>query len=158
VNGDSEPEPSVGALLAAVREQRGISTADAAKQSPIPDYYLRMIEKNDYSMISDPLYLLPFVRRYAKFLALDSEEIATRFVSEAELVHKGLLASGAAKSPHLSVRKTRWWLRVILALAMIALIFLAAYLFESRRLAGGRVSANSGAPATSARATRPPRL
>jgi cytoskeletal protein RodZ len=149
-DGDGEPQLSVGASLAAVREQRGISAADVIKRSPMPDYYLRMIEKNDFSMISDPLYLLPFVRRYASFLALDAEEIAARFVSEAEHDHQSLPASKSPKSRKMGRRKDRRWLRMILALAMIGLMFLAAYICESRRLAGRRLHTNSHASATTA--------
>ena len=35
-------------------------------------------------MISDRLYLVPFLRRYATFLGLDAEEIASRFVSDVQ--------------------------------------------------------------------------
>jgi cytoskeletal protein RodZ len=157
-DGDGEPELNVGAALAAVRERRGISSADVVKQSPIPDYYLRMIEKNDYSKISDPLYLLPFVRRYASFLALDAEEIAARFVREIERDHESLPASRSPKSPKMSRRKGRRWLRMILVFATIALIFLAAYIFESRRLASSRVSTSSDESATTASTGSPSAL
>ena len=40
-----------------------------------------MIETDSYDMISDRLYLVPFLRRYATFLGLDAEEVASRFVS-----------------------------------------------------------------------------
>ena len=43
-----------------------------------------MIESSDYGLISDQLYLMPFLRRYAAFLNLDGEEVAMRFVREAQ--------------------------------------------------------------------------
>jgi cytoskeletal protein RodZ len=147
-DGDGEPRLGVGASLAALREQRGISPAEVIKQSPIPEYYFRMIEKNDYSTISDPLYLLPFVRRYASFLALDAEEIAARFVREAERDYKNSPEAKSSKSRQIPRRKDRRWLRVALALATIGLMFLAAYIFESRRLAGRSIH---GRPVASAK-------
>jgi cytoskeletal protein RodZ len=43
-----------------------------------------MLESSDYSQISDQLYLVPFLRRYATFLELDPEEMAIRFVREVQ--------------------------------------------------------------------------
>src|SRR5260370_22699983 len=43
-----------------------------------------MIESDSYDMISDRLYLVPFLRRYATFLGLDAQEIASRFVSNVQ--------------------------------------------------------------------------
>jgi cytoskeletal protein RodZ len=43
-----------------------------------------MIETDNYDLISDQLYLVPFLRRYATFLGLDAEEIASRFVSDVQ--------------------------------------------------------------------------
>jgi cytoskeleton protein RodZ len=53
-------------------------------ETRIPAHYIGMIESDNYSAISDQLYLLPFIRRYADFLGLDSEQIAIRFVREVQ--------------------------------------------------------------------------
>ena len=52
-----------------------------------------MIERSDYGLISDQLYLMPFLRRYAAFLDLDGEEVAMRFVRE---VQRAEVRGGAA--------------------------------------------------------------
>jgi len=77
-------EPNLGRFLSEARERRGVAQDVAIRETKIPEYYLRMLESNDYSMISDQLYLLPFLRRYATYLALDPEEIAMRFVREVQ--------------------------------------------------------------------------
>ena len=87
--GDRKPKregegPTLGTFLASARERRGVSLDDAVKQTRIPDHYIRMIESNDYSLISDQLYVLPFLRRYATFLTLDPEDVAMRFVREVQ--------------------------------------------------------------------------
>ena len=79
-----DAESSLGRFLAGARERRGLTHDAAIKESHIPSHYLRMLENNDYSMISDQLYLLPFLRRYATFLGLDPEEVAMRFVREVQ--------------------------------------------------------------------------
>lgn len=75
---------TLGSFLASTREGRGVSLEDAVKETRIPNHYLRMMESNDYSLISDQLYVLPFLRRYASFLKLDPEEVAMRFVREVQ--------------------------------------------------------------------------
>lgn len=77
-------EPSLGKIIATARERRGLSQDDAAKDAHIPPHYLRMIESDDYSSISDQLYLLPFLRRYAIFVGLDPEGVASRFVRDVQ--------------------------------------------------------------------------
>jgi len=81
---DDPAELRLGLFLSAARERRGIAQDAAIKDTKIPAHYLRMLESNDYSKISDQLYLLPFLRRYATYLALEPEEIAMRFVREVQ--------------------------------------------------------------------------
>ena len=66
------------------REARGFAREQAAKSSNIPGYYLTMIETDDYSSIADQLYLLPFLRRYATFVGLEPEEVASRFIRDVQ--------------------------------------------------------------------------
>lgn len=80
-------KPAVGAqklglLMAEARKRRGLSAEDLIKQTKIPAHYIRMIENDDYALIADQLYLLPFLRRYAAFVGLDAAEVASRFVRE----------------------------------------------------------------------------
>jgi cytoskeletal protein RodZ len=90
---NSEPETKpkaetdsagLGSFLTEARERRGVSIEEAIRETRIPDHYVRMMERNDYSMISDQLYVMPFLRRYAEFLKLDPEAIAMRFVREVQ--------------------------------------------------------------------------
>src|SRR5271166_1785348 len=75
---------SLGKIMAMAREARGFSREQAAKASNIPGYYLTMIETDDYSAIADQLYLLPFLRRYATFVGLEPEEVASRFIRDVQ--------------------------------------------------------------------------
>lgn len=121
----AENEPSLGKTLAAARERRGASRADVVRETRIPAHYLEMIERSDYSLISDQLYLMPFLRRYATFLNLDGEEVAMRFVREVQR------AEGAA--PRMSEpfalydRKRAPWGRVaavIIVLSAIVVLYI----------------------------------
>jgi cytoskeletal protein RodZ len=89
-----------------------------------------MLESNDYSMISDRLYLMPFLRRYATFLGLDPEEIAMRFVREVQR---------ADNSPPMRIDEPlrgprgKWpgWLGIVGAVALIAIV--CAYMLTRQR-------------------------
>jgi cytoskeleton protein RodZ len=80
----AESEPSLGQVITEARERKGLSRDQVAGETHLPMYYVKMIETDSYDLISDRLYLVPFIRRYATFLGLDAEEIASRFVSEVQ--------------------------------------------------------------------------
>jgi len=79
-----EIDESLGAFLIGAREGRGLTAEDVVRETRLPHHYLRMMETNDYSEISDQLYLVPFLRRYATFLELDQEDVAMRFIREVQ--------------------------------------------------------------------------
>ncbi|MGH7932097.1 MAG: helix-turn-helix domain-containing protein [Candidatus Binataceae bacterium] len=83
-NADDESDASLGKFLSMTREGCGVTREDVVSQTRIPNHYLRMLENSDYSLISDQLYVLPFLRRYATYLGLDPEETAMRFVREVQ--------------------------------------------------------------------------
>ena len=126
------------------REARGFSREQAASASNIPGYYLTMIETDDYSAIADQLYLLPFLRRYATFVGLEPEEVASRFIRE---VQRADMNPGrpAESIPMLAERKTFSWR--IVAMTAGAIVIIAAVWFGYRQLAARRSAmANSKAP------------
>ena len=81
---DAAPEPSLGQLVTEARERKGLTREQVVTEAHLPAHYVKMIETDSYGMISDQLYLVPFLRRYATFLGLDAEEIASRFVSNVQ--------------------------------------------------------------------------
>jgi cytoskeleton protein RodZ len=101
---NSADEPSLGKLITEARERKGMTRDQVATEAHIPAHYVKMIESDSYDMISDRLYLVPFLRRYATFLGLDAEEIASRFVSnvqhaEANVVRISQEITMVAKKP-----------------------------------------------------------
>ena len=79
-----DAEPSLGHLITETRERKGMTREQVATEAHLPPHYVKMIETDSYDMISDRLYLVPFLRRYATFLGLDAEEVASRFVSNVQ--------------------------------------------------------------------------
>ncbi len=80
----AEAQPSLGHIITESRERKGMTREQVAGETHLPAHYIKMIETDSYDLISDRLYLVPFLRRYATFLGLDAEEIASRFVSDVQ--------------------------------------------------------------------------
>jgi hypothetical protein len=114
-------ESSLGMYLLASREKRVVTREDAARDTRIPAHYLRMMESNDYSMIADQLYLLPFLRRYAEYLGLDSEEVAIRFVREVQRAENSPLPTLPSTGLDSDRAPSNRWV-ILGAIAIIALI------------------------------------
>ncbi|HZC45742.1 MAG TPA: helix-turn-helix domain-containing protein [Candidatus Acidoferrum sp.] len=100
----AESGPSLGQLITETRERKGMTREQVTVEAHLPAHYVKMIETDDYELISDRLYLVPFLRRYATFLGLDAEEIASRFVSnvqhaEANVVRISQEITVVAKKP-----------------------------------------------------------
>ena len=79
-----ESGPSLGQLITEARERKGLTREQVINEAHLPAHYVKMIETDNYDLISDRLYLVPFLRRYATFLGLDAEEVASRFVSNVQ--------------------------------------------------------------------------
>ncbi|HZO81251.1 MAG TPA: helix-turn-helix domain-containing protein [Candidatus Binataceae bacterium] len=130
----AEAEPSLGKTLVAAREKRGLSRSEIVAQTRIPAHYVQMMESSDYALISDQLYLLPFLRRYASFLGLDGEEIAMRFVREVQRA-EGAPPVRMSEPLMLADDKRSPWPRVMAAAAVLATIVVLYYLAAKRHRA-----------------------
>ena len=69
------PLEGVGARLMRTREASGLTRAQIAGQTRIPERHLVLIEAGDFAALPARAYALGFSRTYAKALGLDPEEI-----------------------------------------------------------------------------------
>jgi cytoskeleton protein RodZ len=79
----------IASVLRRAREERGLSLEDAAADAGIPLRYARLLEGEAGGAsvgISDELYLIPFFRRYARFLGMNPEDMVSDLVGEVESV------------------------------------------------------------------------
>jgi cytoskeletal protein RodZ len=84
-----------------------------------------MIESDNYAAISDQLYVLPFIRRYAEFLGLDSEEVAIRFVREVQRAESNVIKISEPIVDRRRGQSQPWiWIG-----AMIVIVIVAAIIF-----------------------------
>jgi cytoskeletal protein RodZ len=131
VASSESPKATLGESLVAARKQRGLSLETVAQQTHVPAHYLKMLEGEDYRLISDRLYLLPFLRKYASFLDIDQDETAMRLVREVQRVDNS--PSPVRLDEPLNVRRFRHrsWSKLIMFGGLFAVI-IGAYIAQSR--------------------------
>lgn len=81
---DETPKPyselaSFGEELRREREIRGISLKEISDATKISKRFLEAIERNDHKTLPAPVFTRGFVREYARYLGLNSEEIVNRY-------------------------------------------------------------------------------
>jgi hypothetical protein len=70
---------SFGEELRREREIRGISLKEIADATKISKRFLEAIERNDHQTLPAPVFTRGFVREYARYLGLNSEEMVNRY-------------------------------------------------------------------------------
>ncbi len=122
-----ESEKTLGQVIGEARKRRGLSPEEVVRETRIPAHYVKMIESDNAALISDQLYLLPFLRRYAAFLGLDAEEIASRFVHDVQRSETNV--TRIAEPIRMVEKKAGLrWVRVFFVVILAASALLAAYL------------------------------
>lgn len=72
----------VAHLLKHARTEKGLSLKEAAVSTRVPAQYLQLLEgEGNPRLLSDTLYLVPFLRAYASFLGLDPSITVAQFVA-----------------------------------------------------------------------------
>jgi cytoskeleton protein RodZ len=81
-----EKQETVGQFLRKEREKRNISLDAVAKVTRITRENLEALERDDFQVISAPVFVRGFLRNYATFLGLDPKEVVGRYDSQTDLV------------------------------------------------------------------------
>jgi cytoskeleton protein RodZ len=75
--GQNEREATqIGALLEKKRREKGLSLKDVEQATKIRTRYLEGLEREDYSVLPDAVYVQGFLKTYANFLGLDGERLS----------------------------------------------------------------------------------
>jgi cytoskeleton protein RodZ len=119
-----ESSKSLGAVLRVAREARAMTVSEVAGQIRIPAGYLTTLETGDYSGIANELYLLPYLRDYARFLGLNASALSARFIG-------GIESTGRFADPLIELldeeppsRRGGWSTTVVLLLFVALAIYL----------------------------------
>jgi cytoskeleton protein RodZ len=80
--GDRDNGPSggqIGPLLEKKRLEKGLSLKEVEQATKIRTRYLEGLEREDPTMLPDPVYARGFLKTYANFLGLDGEQLSREF-------------------------------------------------------------------------------
>jgi len=147
----AESSATLGQFISDARKQRGLSADDVTNQTRIPARYIKMIESDSYSLISDQLYLLPFLRRYAAFLGLDAEDVASRFIRDVQHAETNVVR--ISEPITMIAHKSNRWRYVVAGLTIAVLAVLLADLAWRRIALLRNAFAPASAPSAAAEVT-----
>src|SRR4029079_1070057 len=82
------PAPTVGDLLQAARERKGVDLYRAERDTKIRARHLSALEDGDYSELPGAVYTKGFLRNYALYLGLDPTEVLDRWHEEQDPVQR----------------------------------------------------------------------
>lgn len=119
----------IAETLRNAREKRSLTLDEAARAAGIPLQYVRLLEgESDVRIgVSDELYLIPFFRKYASFMAIDPEDLLPEFLGMLQQVPGDV---GPPVKLHYRSRYASLW-KPILVLMTIA-IAVTLFLRQSR--------------------------
>lgn len=146
----------MGETLRGAREEKGLSLKQVEEATKIRTKYLDALEREDFGALPGKVYAIGFARTYAKFLGLDSEELALQcrsLLSDIERDPDG----GDDLSPAIyMVPKDHSWrkrARSIAALLVVLGLFIVAYWVVAHTWAPSSTVNPNGQPAEG---TQPP--
>jgi cytoskeleton protein RodZ len=145
---------SLGEAFRTAREARGLTLSDAAEHTHIRSVYLAAIESEDWPAIGAPVYVRGFIRTYARFLGLDSEEAVARFAervpseSPSQVVESmSPMGSGSANRGGLSFGAIAG---IVVALLLVGFVGYEYYAYKTGPDGQPAAVATAGAPIAAA--------
>lgn len=84
---EPEPTPSLGELLLAARERKGVDLATAEADTRIRARFLDALERGEFEELPGHVYTKGFLRNYATYLGLDPDAMVVRWKEEIGAVH-----------------------------------------------------------------------
>jgi cytoskeletal protein RodZ len=123
---DASSAPSVGDILHAAREKKGVDLYRAERDTKIRARHLAALESGDYAALPGSVYVKGFLRNYASYLGLDPIEVLDRWHEEQEPVHRTPTAAVQAPPQPLTDPRSGFTLTPgVLVAAFLAIIIVA---------------------------------
>ena len=88
-------------MLREVRERRGLSLADAERETKIRQKYLAALEDDNLAALPGPLYVRGFLRNYALFLGVDADETLEMYNAQSTPTRTRIRAARGEPPPKL---------------------------------------------------------
>lgn len=104
-----QAEPvAVGRILAAAREQQGLSIADVARQLRLGARQIEALEADDYVSLPGNTFVRGFIRNYARMLQLDPDTMLQSFQQRAP--SEALAMSAPPRGGEFSIYPSKRWM------------------------------------------------
>ncbi len=117
--------PALGERFRAAREARGLSLSEVSETIRIRSVYLAAIEEERWTAIGPPVYVRGFLRTYARYLALDPEEVVSDFnaATEPPPSTESESADALPARPRVSKRGSLLvWVAALVAVLLVAFV------------------------------------
>jgi cytoskeleton protein RodZ len=151
----------LGERFRAAREARGLSLSDVSEQIRIRSLYLAAIEDENWDAIGAPVYVRGFLRTYARFLGLDSEEAVAAFNATLPAAPADAASAPAHSPTRLRSRPAGWSSSfVVYTTAAVAVLLIAFVVYNELTMgrvqtAAPTVAVASATPSATPAARRP---
>jgi cytoskeleton protein RodZ len=142
--------PVLGERFRVAREARGLSLSEVSDQIRIRSVYLAAIEEERWSAIGAPVYVRGFLRTYARFLALDPEEIVTAFNAEIAPPEQSPEPTPVPRRSDRGPKTGPWLVWVASLVAMLLVAYVVFNALTMRRDVGPVATAASASPLAAA--------
>jgi len=130
---EATPEAAgIGPQLRAAREAQGLTLAQVAAETRVPQRHLQTIEEGNFAALPARTYAIGFSRSYAKLVGLDGEAVAEAVRAELEAQEPRPRHRPASFEPGDPARvpsRALGWLSGVAALLVLAGLFFAARTF-----------------------------
>ena len=118
---------SLGEYLKRERESRNLTLKEVSKSTKIREQLLGAIERNQYELLSSPVYVKGFLDAYARYLGLDPNDIILRYQRYLENVAP---PKGTEVKPRITSTRKRGYLWLLFISAMILFLGGLIYYFS----------------------------
>lgn len=115
-------EGGIGAQLRAAREGRGLTLAQVAAETRIPQRHLQTIEEGRFAALPARTYAVGFSRTYARLVGLDPESVADIVRAELDAQEPLAVARSASFEPGDPARVPSSGLVWVVAVAVVLLL------------------------------------
>ncbi|MGF7185750.1 cytoskeletal protein RodZ [Desulfitispora alkaliphila] len=129
----------VGQMLKQARKEKGISVREAEEKIKIKGSFIEAIEDEDFSKIPGRIYVIGFLRSYAKFLGLNTEEVVNMYKSEYPEKEPSPVEQEEVKG--FEKRNSNAYY-VIIASGLVVVLFFGAMFFSNQQESDNIVSEN----------------
>ncbi|HEY6816932.1 MAG TPA: helix-turn-helix domain-containing protein [Croceibacterium sp.] len=160
---EQQPLPlGVGERLRAAREARGLTLAQVANETRIPQRHLQTIEAGEFAKLPARTYAISFAKNYARMVGLDQQEVAAMVRGELNVLDPSPRARPAGFEPgdpaRVPSRALGWISVAAVVLVLAGVVAFASTFFAPAAELPSLIEPDSeqAAPQRQAAAARPP--